>query len=415
MLTDVIVEEDFEKDEECWYGRQDLEHDLQLAAQLGKTLLDRNHELEQSLRQMYETNGEQIQEIEYLSKQVELLRQMNEQHAKVYEQLDLVARDLEHSNQRLGTDSRLAQHRIHSLTDTVDELQDHVEDLHTQVEELQAAEAERAKSQLADQRRTLGTQSVSCLKELPRFSSGYDSWHADWPWPSPSPPPSPRRGPDPGEERSSLQRSLQTLQSQVSTERSRREAAERETEVTAREKEVLEERLVQLEGCWARQVELQAEVEELRLLWRSERANRLGRPRCSSDSFLRGALAEELRRSHDQMCIRRAEAVKQRGVSLLNEVDAQYSALKVKYEELLQRCQQGGPVGVLSHKEVQTPNTPQAGGPGACQPPPDPPPSGQGVVPVDGPQAEYKVLFKEIFSRIQKTKEALSENRRGPL
>ena len=56
---------------------------------------------------------------------------------------------------------------------------------------------------------------------------------------------------------------------------------------------------------------------------------RLGRQRCSSDSFLSGALAEELSRRHDQMCIRRAEAVKQRGVSLLNEVDAQYSALQV--------------------------------------------------------------------------------------
>jgi len=56
---------------------------------------------------------------------------------------------------------------------------------------------------------------------------------------------------------------------------------------------------------------------------------KLGRPRCSSDSFLRGPLAEEFRRGHDPMCIRRAEAVKQRGVSLLNEVDAQYSALQV--------------------------------------------------------------------------------------
>ena len=26
MLTDMIVEEEFEKDEEPWYGRQDLEH-----------------------------------------------------------------------------------------------------------------------------------------------------------------------------------------------------------------------------------------------------------------------------------------------------------------------------------------------------------------------------------------------------
>ena len=38
--------------------------DLQLAAELGKTLLDRNTELEDSLQQMYTTNQEQLQEIE---------------------------------------------------------------------------------------------------------------------------------------------------------------------------------------------------------------------------------------------------------------------------------------------------------------------------------------------------------------
>ncbi|CAL8282490.1 unnamed protein product [Boreogadus saida] len=465
MLTDMIVEEEFEKDEEPWYGRQDLEHDLQLAAQLGKTLLDRNHELEQSLHEMYATNGEQLQEIEHLSKQVELLRQTNEQHAKVYEQLDLVARDLEHSNQRLVTDHRLAQHRINSLTDTVEGLQGHMEELHTQMEELQAAQVERAKRQLADPKRTLGAQSVSCLKELynlqlnrSRSNSGYGEWHSDWPWSSPAPPPWRRDSlldADPAAERAALQRSVQTLQSQMSAERSRRQAAERETEATAGEKGALEEQLATLEGCQARQVELEAEVEEMRLLWRSERASstrllpdtvffslvedkpgqernddevgppeeekarekeeedpenelqraRLGRQRCSSDSFLSGALAEELSRRHDQMCIRRAEAVKQRGVSLLNEVDAQYIALQVKYEELLQRCQQGGSAGVLSHKAMQTP---QVGGPG----PPDLSPSAQAIVPEDGPPAEYKVLFAQIFSRIQKTKEDLSENRR---
>lgn len=38
--------------------------DLQLAAELGKTLLDRNTELEASLEQMCATNQEQVQEIE---------------------------------------------------------------------------------------------------------------------------------------------------------------------------------------------------------------------------------------------------------------------------------------------------------------------------------------------------------------
>lgn len=40
--------------------------DLHLAAELGKTLLDRNTELEDSLQQMYTTNQEQLQEIEVI-------------------------------------------------------------------------------------------------------------------------------------------------------------------------------------------------------------------------------------------------------------------------------------------------------------------------------------------------------------
>ena len=47
--------------------------DLQLAAELGKTLLDRNTELEDSLQQMYTTNQEQLQEIEVSYSTGELL------------------------------------------------------------------------------------------------------------------------------------------------------------------------------------------------------------------------------------------------------------------------------------------------------------------------------------------------------
>lgn len=50
---------------------------------------------------------------QYLTKQMDLLRQMNDQHARVYEQLDVAARDLEQGNQRLVQDNRLAQHKIH--------------------------------------------------------------------------------------------------------------------------------------------------------------------------------------------------------------------------------------------------------------------------------------------------------------
>lgn len=73
-----------------------------------------------------------------------------------------------------------------------------------------------------------------------------------------------------------LQRSIQTLQAQIAAERSRREAAERERELTLKENVALEQQLTALSGCSTRQKELEAEVEQLRLLWRSECAKRSG-------------------------------------------------------------------------------------------------------------------------------------------
>ncbi|XP_059203120.1 cerebellar degeneration-related protein 2 [Centropristis striata] len=449
MLTDVILEEEFDTNGECWYDPQDLEHDLHLAAELGKTLLARNHELEQALQQMYSTNQEQLQEIEYLTKQVELLRQMNDHHAKVYEQLDVATRDLEQSNQRLVQGNRLAQHKIHSLTETIEGLQTYIEDLQTQVDELKTAQKERNRRELAEQRRNLGAQSVSCLKELYDLHqdrhAAPDGVRVDGLW-SPQGSLCERdRGQDPEEENAALQRAIQTLQSQVAAERGRREAAERESQLTLRENSGLEQRLALLAGCRTRQKELEAEVEQLRLLWRADCANsvrraeqlllpdtiffpseeragqdeeeqqqekeeeqrRRSRQRSNSDSVLRGTNPEEFLRGHDQLCIRRAEAVKQRGISLLNEVDAQYSALQVKYEELLRRCQQEDG---SSHKAVQTSNSPFASSrtrrrrSSAAA-------SDQTVVLEERQQPEYKALFKEIFTRIQKTKEDLSSNR----
>ncbi|XP_016391995.1 cerebellar degeneration-related protein 2 [Sinocyclocheilus rhinocerous] len=431
MLTDVIVEEEFDhNEEELWYSRKDLEHDLHLAAELGKTLLDRNHELEQGLQQMYSTNHEQLQEIEYLTKQVDLLRQMNDQHAKVYEQLDLAARDLEKSNQRLVLENRTAQHRIQSLTETIDGLQTHMEGLQKQVDELKVSQSKR---DLAAARRSLAAQSMSCLKEIydlqqDKYLSS-ESLQEEKSWPALDD----RRV---EEENSTLQHTLHNLKVQLVSERARRVEAEHETELTVQENSALEERLSLLEGARRRQAELEAEVEELRQLWRSESSGaRLtdallpdsvffavgagheeeeepeaelpqGRRRCSSESHVRGARAEDIRRGHERTCIRRAQAVKQRGISLLNEVDAQYSALQVKYEELLRRCQQGA--DSLSHKAVQTPTA-------AAQRR-----KSQATTTTDTicladelHQPEYKALFKEIFTCIQKTKEDLSENRAG--
>lgn len=49
---------------------------------------------------------------QYLSKQMETLREVNEQHAKVYEQLDVTARELEITNEKLVLESKASQQKI---------------------------------------------------------------------------------------------------------------------------------------------------------------------------------------------------------------------------------------------------------------------------------------------------------------
>ncbi|XP_030630961.1 cerebellar degeneration-related protein 2 [Chanos chanos] len=429
MLTDMIVEEEFEiKEDEPWYDKQDLEHDLHLAAELGKTLLERNRELEQGLQQMYATNQEQLQEIEYLSKQVDFLRSVNDQHAKVYEQLDLTARDLEKTNQRLVLENRSAQQKIVSLTDTIDGLQTQVEELQKQVEELRSAEADR--QDLGTPQQSSSHQSVSCLKDQNQSKKSVSPTPQDKDW---------EEG-----ERMALLRSVRTLQAQLRSEQVLRQTTEQEAEALAREIAELEPRLALLETCQSRLAELETEVEELRQLWRSEASSGSGvSNRLVPEAvFIRFEEVEEktgwrehkLRRSSSEkqlracgsadVCIRdaddregrrgvlRSEAVKQRGISLLNEVDAQYSALQVKYDALLRRCEAASQP--QSHKAVQTPAENLLHQPHVSAAPPVHTHS-QGVsTDADAQLPEYKALFHEIFTCIQKSKEDLRGNRTKP-
>ncbi|XP_019724401.1 cerebellar degeneration-related protein 2 isoform X2 [Hippocampus comes] len=436
MLTEGILEDDFDKNGDAWCAQRDLEHDLHLAAKLGKTLLDRNRELEQALQQMYSTNQEHLLEIEYLAKQVELLRHMNDQHAKVYEQLDLSTKELERGNKRLVQDDRLAQNKINSLTESIDGLQTHMEGLQKQVEALTSAQSERNKQ---EQRRHLSAQSVSCLKglyDLHQDRCVANRRQIEGPLSPQGSVYDRNRRQDPEEEHEILLRSVQTLQAQLAAEKIRREAAERESELTANDKEGLEQRLHMLVGCRTRQMELEAQVEQLRLMWLADctarKPDQLLLPDSvfyTSDDKLEADIGEseetgeetaedrekdrQQQRSnstasasddHDKMCVRRAEVVKQRGILLLNEVDAQYNALQVKYDQLLQRCQQAS--AGLTHKSVQTSCSPSTSVRPRCRL------SGLARQPsLVSEEPEYKVLFKEIFTRIQKTKEDLHENK----
>ncbi|KAM4025060.1 cerebellar degeneration-related protein 2 [Anomaloglossus baeobatrachus] len=430
MLTDSNVEEFEIKEDEPWYDQQDLQQDLQLAAELGKTLLDRNTELEESLQQMYATNQEQIQEIEYLTKQVDLLRRMNEQHAKVYEQLDVTARELEDANQKLVLESRSSQQKIGSLTETIENLQLHIDDLQKQMEELKKC---RSREKFEQSR---STHSFSCLKELYdlRKYFVYDHVFAEKIT-------SLNTQPGPVEEENEhLKKTLAILEAQLTLERKKRENLEDEYNQVLKENSELEHILKDRDSCHARAEELEAEVAEMRQICRSDsvfsssveklipesifisfketsekdsesdpvpEVEKKPLKRSSSEMVLPTIAAEAIHNGHEETCIRRTEAVKQRGISLLNEVDSQYSALKAKYEELLQRCQMED--DFFSHKSVQTSKLSTLPSPDNSPPNTLNSPKHTPCSPVSQP--EYKVLFQEIFTCINKTKEEISENR----
>ncbi|XP_064439393.1 cerebellar degeneration-related protein 2-like isoform X2 [Mirounga angustirostris] len=447
--------EDFStEEEEPWYDQQDLEQDLHLAAELGKTLLERNKELEESLQQMYSTNEEQVQEIEYLTKQLDTLRHMNEQHAKVYEQLDLTARDLELTNQKLVLESKAAQQKIHGHwgysdgdTETVPpsgSSQPGREDRHVNTL-LRCRMADR------DHRAPTGpgggaagpggaAAGPGAAAGAPR-EAGAQTHRPHLPLPQGA-----------------------VHQPPVSQERQRKERAEREYAVVLQAYSELERQLCEMEGCRLRVQELEAELLELQQM-KQAKTYLLGRedhlaeallapltqapeaddpqpgsgddsaaqdgvssPAASpghavrkscSDTALNAIVAKDPASRHAGNLTLHANSVRKRGMSILREVDEQYHALLEKYEELLSKCRQHG-AGVR-HAGVQTSRPVsrdsswrdlRGGEEGQGEAKAGEKSLSQHVEAVDKrleqSQPEYKALFKEIFSRIQKTKADIS-------
>lgn len=371
MLTDMTEGEFDLKEEEPWYDHQDLEHDLHLAAELGKNLLEQNRDLEETLQQMEETNQEQLQEIEYLSKQVDLLRSVNDQHARVYEQLDVSARDLELKNQRLLLENRAAQVKIHGLTETVDGLQTQVEELQRDMKKLKLVSAEQTRSSAHQEPpQHDSVQGLACCQQKRQLHKCFSHEHSL----------SSSRCSLKREEQDEcweLLRSTHSLQAQLRTERAQREAAERDAGALAHELSELEPKVALLGVYEGRLAEMEAEVEELRLLLRLRKNNVSLFP--LDDEV--GAASHRGRNLQ-----RQSHGDEHHGISLLNEMDAQYIALKEKYDSLLRRCEDG--MMTQNHKSAQTHTQDE--------------------------QPAYKALFHQIFTFIEKSKEDLKENRTKP-
>lgn len=125
---------DYTVELECLQGTEDL----QLAAELGKTLLERNKELETAVRQHQNVIEDQTQEIEYLTKQTAALREVNDSRLRIYEQLEVSIQDLERTNHRLAVDNAADKKHIKSLCTNIENLEAKCEELQKIVDDLNA-------------------------------------------------------------------------------------------------------------------------------------------------------------------------------------------------------------------------------------------------------------------------------------
>ncbi|CAH0692497.1 unnamed protein product [Chilo suppressalis] len=125
---------DYTVELECLQGTEDL----QLAAELGKTLLERNKELETALRQHQNVIEDQTQEIEYLTKQTVALREVNDSRLRIYEQLEVSIQDLERANHRLAVDHAAEKKHIKTLCANIETLESRCEELQKTVDDLNA-------------------------------------------------------------------------------------------------------------------------------------------------------------------------------------------------------------------------------------------------------------------------------------
>lgn len=221
------------------------------------------------------------------------------------------------------------------------------------------------------------------------------------------------------DEHTALLLSVHSLQAELNLERGLRETAKQEAEALAREISELEPCVTLCEGYKARLAEVEAEIEELRQLTRSNSASRMFPAalffpseeevseiwetkqvlKCCDDArqlLEAGRRDEDLRNAYR----RHSETAKSHGVSLLNEVDAQYSALQRKYNVLLRRLEDR--TQSRCDKAVQTITAYRYSALNpvnhACSQDCDQLP-------------EYKTLFNEIFIHIQNSRKDLELNR----
>ncbi|CAD5124103.1 DgyrCDS12405 [Dimorphilus gyrociliatus] len=150
------------------------ENDLQLAAELGKSLLERNEILEKQLEEYAEINYQQEQELKNYSKQVQLLKEFNESRLKVYEEVEKQNNELDQRSHHFQSENERLREKINWQNERIEALERHSDELQKNIDDFKAdiskRSAEKEQKRNLHKRRTL---SVPSLRRKPLPETGF--------------------------------------------------------------------------------------------------------------------------------------------------------------------------------------------------------------------------------------------------
>ncbi|XP_029033076.2 cerebellar degeneration-related protein 2 isoform X1 [Osmia bicornis bicornis] len=348
---------------DCWDYSIELSclqgpEDLQLAAELGKTLLERNKELENIVKAQQSTIEEQAQEIEYMKKQIAALREVNDSRLKIYEQLEVSIQNLERANHRLVVEKTSDKKLIKSQCLTIENLEARCEEFQKKIDEINEQHESLLRQQTASQS-TNTTQTQTALWKASVTPGGSIQQNAapsgQKPFPEANTDPNVRQSITGGtseEEVTEMVRQLQEARNQIAREQKKNTELKQQVASLTQGYSALEEQLNNLRSTEQSVKNLQEEINMLEEVRRGQLCGRCLRGVDKTHDELSIILNQE---EYDDISIaeslindtlREPEPVAQETIEKevpANDLSNPYRVLVEKYQALLEVQRRSAP------------------------------------------------------------------------
>jgi len=372
--------------------------DLELAAEIGKNLLERNKELEVMLKSSHQYLEEQTVKNEFLSKQLETLRELHDNQVRTCEQMESTTLDLQKNNKELQSETAVLRKRYQNLVQTVDCLESKCDEYKTQLEELQI-------ERMRLQREMAGSLSLKLTPKENGYELGSDDESDDM---------------EKDEKVLGFKKDIEILNERImklkrqhSVERQRREELEIELSDLIHENQQLDKELLHFTEqakVW-QELENEASLLTLSIDNSSEHVRQISES-TEDESFV--LVENELDRQSSAMSDQSEVEIlspshevksplKQNSTSFLSELGSQYHELVQKYDSLVKRCKSEGIVQDIAtiptvQRAIQTSPLDEV----PVQQFGDADTSRQNSA--SGKAREYRQLFAQIYSKLQESK-----------